>query len=179
MELEYTLEPKDLIALSLFQQSQLKSKVNGNVFWYYLLPALFFAILLATDADFGTLAGIFGGFLALYFVWIHWATKAELKSYYSAENCAGLTLKRKIKLSPEWMIVETDTSESRFGWIGIARISYTENHLFIYMNKFQSLIVPRASFQNENQFQDFKTELEKHIRANRVSTGTDKNPASA
>jgi hypothetical protein len=172
MKIEYTLETKDLIALALFHRANWKPKVNGNIFWYGMLPILMCALVLTTGASFSVMSLIFGLFIGSFMLWQNWCARKNLEDRSSRENAGDLLGKYWMELTPDWLIVSTEASEGRYRWSRPKRAVFTATHVFVVLNNLQAFVVPRRAFLNEASFQTFKTEFKNHLDNSRKAAAT-------
>ena len=67
----------------------------------------------------------------------------------------GLFGEHRITLTPEGVNDSSDFHKKLTSWDAVERVAVTDQHLFVYTNAIEAVIVPRRSFPNEASFTSF------------------------
>jgi hypothetical protein len=62
---------------------------------------------------------------------------------------------RRLTISPQELLCETETITSHIAWKGVQRIPMTDDHAFIYISKGEALVLPRHAFEDQRDFEAF------------------------
>jgi YcxB-like protein len=160
MEIEYTLESDDLIALAHTSAMQRDNKRDMGVL---MTGVVFFLAGVAVYAhDILPVAIGFMIFFTFYCFWYYWHLGNVYRRTYSPESAVGLLGPQKLILTPEFLLHQGEGSETKYRWSRVSHAGFTAAHVFIYVNRIQAYVIPRRNL-SEEQFQLLKEELGKRI----------------
>ncbi len=92
--------------------------------------------------------------------------RRQLRRYYE-----HITRTMTVTVSPRGLRVHSDVSDLMYRWHGISRITSTNQHYFIQINRYQSFIVPRRAFSRPDEEEHFRTLLDRYGPGPQTTTG--------
>ncbi|MFC1746226.1 YcxB family protein [Candidatus Riflebacteria bacterium] len=75
--------------------------------------------------------------------------------YYDEEDYKKMAGKVSITLSPDYIQIVDEDSESKTKWSGVQKIAVTEDYAFIYLTPISAQVLPKIVFTKENDFEVF------------------------
>jgi hypothetical protein len=60
-----------------------------------------------------------------------------------------------ISLSPDNILVKTQSSESKYTWASINKIVQSDKYIFLYISSISAIAIPGKAFSTENELQEF------------------------
>jgi hypothetical protein len=88
------------------------------------------------------------------------STKRQIMKQYKGGKNKILLSSRSLELSEQGIWVVTEHSESFIKWDALEKIGKDKKYIFIYVDPQSALIVPRDSFRDENEANEFLSLLE-------------------
>ena len=158
MILNTEIKRSDLVAVQL----PLIFKFRGNIYVYLL------CIALASMAMWKVLENNLMSFLLLVLVV---ATVLFMFSFiigiliqlFVSTTKQGLIGTHSIEITDEGLAKETLATKELVKWGAIKRVILLKKYIYVLMPDYRSHIIPRRSFDSENDFLSFAREITKHV----------------
>ncbi|MHB8855270.1 MAG: YcxB family protein [Bellilinea sp.] len=170
VEFERTVE--DTIEFNVFHMSHSPSIRQRALFAQIIVAVLVFIVSLAVryllNLDKRALTYFdYALFLVLsvasFFIFPY-LNKAEVirglhKATKEGDNKAILG-HQTISLSPDHIIVKTQSSESKYTWDSIDKVVQSDKYIFVYISSISAIAIPGKAFSTENELQEFANYLD-------------------
>jgi hypothetical protein len=185
MEVEYRIEPRDLAALRKFREAETGNKKRSRwgeaLAWVGILGILALAMAMKWQwlyyAFVGAMVGFFAGLF--YSVWL-WRrgmqTIGEVE--WETSDKPG-TPPRRLAVTPEGVSMTTHQTRYFVTWSKICRIEETDDHVFLFENKFSAIVAPARAFPNRRAFEDFADLVRKYRKQAEAPQGITAAPPSS
>jgi hypothetical protein len=171
MEVEFSLIPEDLVALSEYHSSQLP---RWKIFLYLGLIILGAGAFILRIRQFvneaGTTIGlsvaviaIFGGLI--YYLNRHRIAARNIRRQLRQGKNARLLEQRTLKISPEGISYLSAELAAMTMWTAVEKIVVRKDHAFFYVGTATAHILPRRAFANDQEFTDFVETAQRYFEA--------------
>lgn len=168
MEIDYELEPKDLIAFNKYVANRQKTyapmgAIFSFVFITFLLADFIYAVF-AGLADVSSLdlflkhllirlvilTGLIGITLIVFYL-----VQLKLANHLAGLEDNGVLCRHKIILNEKELIEVTKVNTSRHSWLSVAKIEDAGNLLLITISSSATFIIPKRCFQDREHVKKF------------------------
>lgn len=156
-----------------FAKQYWRNVFNSKVLWVVGILILLLIVLniLAigmdenTSISFKSLIDWFLPILIIVSIWLFFIPillKRQLRNPHTARIALG---ERYIYLNEDKIIVKTPNTESFFEWNIITKLKSSKMSYFLYIGKYQAVIIPKSVFANQAECDHFE-----HLVANKINT---------
>jgi hypothetical protein len=177
MEVEYSLGLEDLLAFNLYHGTHSPTLRRQQVISRL---ALLFGVavgwLLMSEIAgkiVGPSAWIIFGFAAalvgvVFFVSYpallrHRMRRLVGRMYMEGQN-RGLFTRRRLTITPETITDATEISVTTMKWVAVEKIAIDQRHVYFYTGSASALILPKAAFGTEAEFNEFVETAQRYQR---------------
>jgi YcxB-like protein len=162
MEINYELEPRDIIA---FQKHAYKtSATNRNIRWHmYILFGAIAAYFTLFDSFYSLITRLIwflmsiGLYLLCFWFWNSVINAYAFKKSIPEGTDNGVLGHHKIVLSENGLLETTNVNETSHSWKGVDRIEQIRDYIFIFVTPQVAHVIPKRAFtdwQSAAQFYD-------------------------
>lgn len=166
--LDFALTEQDYYDYFYFNVFKLPS--SRGLFWRSYLgpPLLFFA---AAGLFFfaggslrstGILCGMSLCLLVVYPLLVPFRLKKRVRQMCSSGQYLGVVGPRRMSLSERGVLVHGQSGEFLHYWAGIVQIIESRKLLLLYVGYAMAIVVPRRSFQDSDEYEEFLAYLTQH-----------------
>jgi hypothetical protein len=181
MEINYVLEPKDLIKFNKIIAKSGKTHkplvaIFTSIFLLFMFADLIYAFFAGTMGDWtvGTFlfnlvirAFVLSALLGIILGVLYYVQLKAVNKF--AENPNGVLCEHKIVINETELIEITDVNTSRHSWRGISNIEEIDEFIKIDVASSASYVIPKRFFQNRGQIEEFIGAAE-HFQQNAINS---------
>jgi hypothetical protein len=176
-EVQFTLTLEDLLAFHRYHHGDLKTQLRRH--WklltlcvmLYALACTLWAAVSEEEAFYAVTITYFAGGLALLaLVFVGYAltralTSIQLRWMYRRGDLRRDLHQQHLTITRDSLTTCDELSTSTTHWKAVEKVAATHSHLFIYLDKWMALVVPRHAFATDEAFQEFVAAAESFHRA--------------
>jgi hypothetical protein len=166
MEVEYELTPDDLYAFQwrAAYASPAARRTRRNVYLWWLLALLIFAVMPAIGADGFVISRVNFTFLFVAFLIValgQWflerrlMRRAILQLLKQEKPGRGQLGRHRLVLTQDGLVESTAVGESRTSWAGIDRVEQNRDYIFIYTAPAAAHVIPKRAFRDMREAEHF------------------------
>ncbi len=162
MDISYTIEPRDVVAFNVYQfehSPSLRSSYRMGYFWLGVLSLLFAFFTSAWQHWI-----LFGGWLVFSLVLFvgyrpltYWNLRRSIQRTNKEGRNLGIWGKHTIVLQEKELVESSDAGHTSTRWSAVERIEQNDNHIFIYTSAHAAHVIPKRSFSDAKQAEEFYT----------------------
>ena len=167
MELKFEMKKEDYLAFNLYYVHQSATVKRSLLFQRFLGPIIFlsFALLFSWWTK-ESIAGILITFAVLSAVWIlfypkyfYGHIKRNVNKALNEGTNANLLGQHEFTFTEDGFIEKNRVGERHVNWSSIEKFEENDDYYFLYLSTMSAYILPKHSFRNKDQAEDFKQML--------------------
>lgn len=174
MEITYTIEPQDLVAFNIYQfehSRSLRTSYRMGYFWLAVISLLFAFFTSAWQHWI-----LFGGWLVFSLVLFlgyrpltYWNLRRGIQRTSKEGRNRGLWGKHTIVLHDKELEESSDAGHTNTWWSAIERIERNDDYIFIYTSAHSAHVIPKRSFDDGTQANEFYETARGHLERARAN----------
>lgn len=172
MKINYSLNQDDYLSFNTYHAKNSESVKSNLKIQRFITPLLFFIFPFIaknkTDIPFWYWIGIFS---VVYIVWAVYypkyyfnSIKKGVKKMLKEGKNQDLLGSKTVELRQNDILSSGENSESKVKWNTVERYVETNDHIFIYISAMEAYIVPKRSFNNDEEKTQFIEILNNKIK---------------